>query len=70
MYRAPEMLDTWSNSEVGVKVDIWSLGCILYILCYRKHPFEDSSKLRIINANFQIPNDPKYKCFQDLIKGG
>ena len=28
------------------QADIWALGCILYYLCYLKHPFEDSAKLR------------------------
>ncbi|XP_075146704.1 cyclin-G-associated kinase [Haematobia irritans] len=69
MYRAPEMLDTWSNYEVGLKVDVWSLGCILYVLCFQKHPFEDSAKLRIINGNFIIPTDSRLSCFHDIIKG-
>lgn len=69
MYRAPEMLDTWSNYEVGLKVDIWSLGCILYVLCFQKHPFEDSAKLRIVNGNFIIPTDSRFICFHDIIKG-
>lgn len=69
MYRAPEMLDTWSNYEVGLKVDVWSLGCILYVLCFQKHPFEDSAKLRIVNGNFIIPTDTRFSCFHDVIKG-
>lgn len=67
MYRAPEMVDTWSNFYVGPPVDIWALGCILYMLCYFKHPFEDSAKLRIINANYTLPPDPRYLCFHDII---
>lgn len=46
MYRAPEMLDTWSNYPINGQADVWALGCILYYLCYLKHPFEDSAKLR------------------------
>ncbi|XP_073818394.1 cyclin-G-associated kinase [Musca autumnalis] len=69
MYRAPEMLDTWSNYEVGTKVDVWSLGCILYVLCFQKHPFDDSAKLRIINGNFTIPTDSRFQCFHDIIRG-
>ncbi|KRT79243.1 protein kinase [Oryctes borbonicus] len=69
MYRAPEMVDTWNNFNVGKAVDTWALGCILYILCYMKHPFEDSSKLRIINANYTLPPDPKYSCFHSIIRG-
>ncbi|XP_033164964.1 cyclin-G-associated kinase [Drosophila mauritiana] len=69
MYRSPEMLDTWSNNPIGPKVDIWALGCILYFLCYRKHPYEDGGKLRIINANYILPPDPQYQCFRDIIRG-
>jgi cyclin G-associated kinase len=69
MYRAPEMVDTWNNYYIGPPVDIWALGCILYTFCYMKHPFEDSAKLRIINANYNLPVDPKYSCFHDIIRG-
>ncbi|XP_045108422.1 cyclin-G-associated kinase-like isoform X2 [Portunus trituberculatus] len=70
MYRAPEMLDTWNNYPINCQADVWALGCILYYLCYLKHPFEDSAKLRIVNGNFVIPaNDGKYDCFHELIRG-
>jgi cyclin G-associated kinase len=62
------MIDTWSNYEINKAADIWALGCILYALCYKKHPFEDSAKLAITNANFSIPStDLKFKNFHSLI---
>ena len=68
MYRAPEQVDTWSNHEIGVPSDIWALGCIMYMLCFRKHPFEDSAKLAILNANYNIPsNDVKHRVFHNII---
>ena len=39
MYRPPEMLDEYLKYKVDLKVDIWMLGCILYTLCFAKHPF-------------------------------
>uniref|UniRef100_A0A1B0GPQ5 non-specific serine/threonine protein kinase n=1 Tax=Phlebotomus papatasi TaxID=29031 RepID=A0A1B0GPQ5_PHLPP len=69
MYRSPEQLDTWANYQIGPKSDVWALGCILYCLCFQKHPFEDSAKLRIINANYTLPGDSRYSCFHDVIKG-
>ncbi|XP_018903296.2 cyclin-G-associated kinase isoform X2 [Bemisia tabaci] len=70
MYRAPEMVDTWNNGMIGPPSDIWALGCLLFTLCYMKHPFEDSAKLRILNANYTIPpGDAKYADFKPLIKG-
>lgn len=68
MYRAPEMLDTWSNYPIGPSSDVWALGCILYMLCFMKHPFEDSAKLRIINANFVIPSETIYQDFHPIIR--
>lgn len=69
MYRAPEQLDTWNNFPIGVKTDVWALGCILFCMCYKKHPFEDGAKLRIINGNYTIPSDSRFTCFNDIIKG-
>ena len=31
------------------------LGCILYTLIYKKHPFADTQKLAIINAHYYTP---------------
>lgn len=69
MYRAPEQLDLWANFPINTKCDIWALGCVLFYLCFRKHPYEDSAKLRIINANYTMPSDSRYICFHDIIKG-
>ncbi|NXO26147.1 GAK kinase, partial [Cisticola juncidis] len=69
MYRTPEMIDLYSNFPIGEKQDIWALGCILYLLCFRQHPFEDGAKLRIVNGKYVIPqNDTRYSVFHDLIR--
>lgn len=69
MYRAPEMLDLYNNYRIDTQSDIWALGCVLYLLCFNKHPFEDGSKLRIINAKYQIPaNDSVFSELHDLIR--
>lgn len=69
MYRAPEQLDSWANYPIGPQSDIWALGCILYCLCFQRHPYEDSAKLRIMNGNYTIPSDQRYSCFHEIIKG-
>lgn len=33
-YRAPEMVDLYSKGGIGVGVDVWALGCLLYKLCW------------------------------------
>ena len=60
MYRAPEMVDLYRNQEVGEKVDVWALGCILYSLCYIDHPFAEESSLQILNAAYTIPSAPPH----------
>eukprot|EP00794_Sanderia_malayensis_P008283 gene8283-9167_t len=59
MYRAPEMIDLYSNYPITTKADVWALGCILYTLCYLEHPFKDSAKLKILNANYSVPQNVK-----------
>jgi cyclin G-associated kinase len=45
-----------------------ALGCLLFMLCFREHPFEDGAKLRILNGNFKLPErDTEYKLLHDLI---
>lgn len=69
MYRPPEMLDLYQNLPINHAMDIWALGCMLYTMCYLRHPFEDSAKLRIINANYSIPeDDQEYMILHDLIR--
>lgn len=71
-YRAPEMLETYSNQPINEKVDIWALGCIISELIYGIHPFESAEKLAIINIQMNIPKNiiidkNKYGDFLNLI---
>ncbi|XP_054564782.1 cyclin-G-associated kinase [Eptesicus fuscus] len=69
MYRTPEIVDLYSNFPIGEKQDIWALGCILYLLCFGQHPFEDGAKLRIVNGKYCIPaDDTRYSVFHGLIR--
>jgi Protein kinase domain. len=55
------MCDPYQKWEVNEKVDIWMLGCILFTLCFYKHPFQDEmSKLSIVNAAYTFPKEHKY----------
>uniref|UniRef100_A0A3P9IBS6 Cyclin-G-associated kinase n=1 Tax=Oryzias latipes TaxID=8090 RepID=A0A3P9IBS6_ORYLA len=68
-YRTPEMIDLYSNYPINEKQDIWALGCILYLLCFKQHPFEEGAKLQIVNGKYSIPqNDAKYNVYHDLIR--
>ena len=57
MYRPPEMIDRYREWKVGIKADIWMLGCVLFALCFFKHPFQDAQKLAILNAHYYFPTD-------------
>ena len=67
MYRPPEMTDLFLRLEVNEKVDIWMLGCVLYILCFFTHPFQEASKLAIINASYFVPKNNFSKGFLFLV---
>lgn len=73
-YRAPELFNVESYCMVDERTDIWSLGCILYALCYFKSPFDtvyergDSVALAVISANITFPEDAPYnEDMQNLI---
>ena len=60
MYRPPEMIDEYCNFVVDEKVDIWMLGCLLFALLYKKHPFFEVQKGSIINADYHFPDTSEY----------
>lgn len=54
-YRPPEMIDRYSGYIVNEKVDVWSLGCILYTLMFKCQPFQEAEKLTIISGQYDLP---------------
>ena len=61
-YMPPEMFDK-NSFESNTKIDIWSLGIILYLLFYGKFPFEgknnDETISQIIKQPLIIPENKK-----------
>uniref|UniRef100_A0A1I7ZC00 non-specific serine/threonine protein kinase n=1 Tax=Steinernema glaseri TaxID=37863 RepID=A0A1I7ZC00_9BILA len=57
-YRAPEMIDLYSNIPIGVQSDMWALGVMLYKLCFFTLPFGESA-LAIQNGSFSFPSDSR-----------
>lgn len=65
-YRAPELIDVETNSEIDEKSDIWSLGCLLFACCFGISPFEKleleqgaNITVAISSGKYSIPNDRK-----------
>uniref|UniRef100_A0A1B6GUE7 non-specific serine/threonine protein kinase n=2 Tax=Proconiini TaxID=565685 RepID=A0A1B6GUE7_9HEMI len=65
-YRAPELFHVESYCMIDQRTDIWSLGCVLYAMCYYKSPFDavyergDSVALAVISANVTFPEITPY----------
>eukprot|EP00834_Sanchytrium_tribonematis_P002995 NODE_105_length_19280_cov_0.929461.p8 type:complete len:265 gc:universal NODE_105_length_19280_cov_0.929461:17705-18499(+) len=67
-YAAPEILNCQEYD--GTKVDIWSLGCILYVMVVGKAPFQGEPFRiyeKIMNTDFELPSDLSQDC-QNLIR--
>ena len=64
LYRSPEQLDLYSGFEIGTKVDIFALGVLAFIMCFKKPPFE--SRLSAINKQYFLNEEHSYS--QELVK--
>ena len=67
-FMAPEILE---GKEYNNECDLWSLGIIIYLLFFKKHPYEDKNEFGILkkikdkgNKNLEKTND---KDLDDLI---
>lgn len=62
-YRAPELVDLYTRQLVNEKVDIWAAGCVLYLLAFQRHAFDDGSPLAIINGRVEIPEKHSFTAY-------
>ncbi|KAJ8651895.1 hypothetical protein O0I10_012540 [Lichtheimia ornata] len=78
-YRSPELYDVQPNTQLDEKMDIWSLGCLLYATAYGQSPFSEanmhevggSMSLAVLNGQYKFPpseSDPYSEGFRGLIR--
>lgn len=41
-FRAPELFDPFTGSEINESTDAWALGCTIYAMTYGESPFDGS----------------------------
>lgn len=76
VYRAPELFNVESYCVIDERTDIWSLGCVLYAMCYFKCPFDaayergDSVALAVLSGSVAYPElaRPYNEDMKDLIQ--
>lgn len=63
-YRSPEQVDLYQKRKVSEKVDIWSLGVLLFVMTTERTPFSDMNgnveKMGILNCRYRFPADWEY----------
>mmetsp|Transcript_47722 Transcript_47722/g.120468 ORF Transcript_47722/g.120468 Transcript_47722/m.120468 type:complete len:344 (-) Transcript_47722:184-1215(-) len=64
-YRAPELFDVPSDCVIDGRVNVWSLGCVLFYMMYGVSPFEHvlaeaggSLQLAVMGGRLQWPAKP------------
>jgi len=70
-YMAPEM---YTGQQYGLKVDVWAMGCVVFIMLCGWHPFQDTADQKrqtncIIQGDLQDLNDePISDMAKDFIR--
>lgn len=65
-YRAPELFNVQSYCMIDERTDIWSLGCVLYAICFFKCPYDviyekgDSVALAVLSGHIAFPESSPY----------
>lgn len=63
-YRAPELFDVASHCDVDERIDVWSMGCLLYFMMHGRSPFEPradelgaSVAMAVLSAKVEFPDE-------------
>ncbi|GAA5825003.1 hypothetical protein JCM3770_001829 [Rhodotorula araucariae] len=76
-FRAPELFDVKTGTELTEAVDIWSLGCTLFAMAYGTSPFETTQQsehggsiaMAAMGGKYAFPDDGQYsESFRALVR--
>ncbi|XP_014668450.1 PREDICTED: serine/threonine-protein kinase 16-like [Priapulus caudatus] len=78
-YRAPELFHVEKQTIIDERIDVWSLGCLLYAMAFFKSPYEEvyekggSIALAVVAGKISFPEDHPYSqglldLIQDLMR--
>lgn len=65
-FRSPEIF--LGLGEYNKKVDIWSLGCIIYYVFHKNYLFNGNSEIDVLKKIFRLLGTPNTKTWKDIDK--
>lgn len=72
-YRAPELYNIPNEIDIDQRSDVWSLGCILFALCFLEGPFDNversgSVALAVSSGTIPFPPNAEQICSMKLMQ--
>jgi len=65
--RAPEQINVKMGLPLGLEVDIWALGCLLYFLLFDEAPFPPDGRREQLSGRYKPPSKPVSEVWKALL---
>lgn len=65
--RAPEQINVKMGLPLGLEVDIWALGCLLYFLLFDEQPFSPDGRREQLSGRYKPPSKPVSEAWKGLL---